>query len=229
MKSSEFDRFADEYHSLHAANIRVSGETPEYFAEYKVRDVGRMLSGANPVARLLDFGAGVGNSTPHLRRAFPGSRIVGLDVSARCLDVARHRFPDMAEFRLFDGERLPLADDEFDLAFAACVFHHIDHALHVAILRDIRRVIAPDGYLALYEHNPWNPLTVRAVRECEFDENAHLIPAREMRRRALAAGFRSAVIGYRIFFPAALRALRGLEPFLGWLPLGAQYCLLCRK
>ena len=39
MNRAEFDRFADEYEALHAQNIAVTGETPDYFAEYKIRDV----------------------------------------------------------------------------------------------------------------------------------------------------------------------------------------------
>ena len=35
MNSSEFDKFAEEYGSLHRANIAASGEPPEYFAEYR--------------------------------------------------------------------------------------------------------------------------------------------------------------------------------------------------
>ena len=57
MDKAEFDKFADEYRALHARNIRISGEGPEFFAEYKVRDVARHLGAArSTVARILDFG-----------------------------------------------------------------------------------------------------------------------------------------------------------------------------
>ena len=39
MDEVEFDKFADEYRAMHAANIRITGEDPEYFAEYKVVDI----------------------------------------------------------------------------------------------------------------------------------------------------------------------------------------------
>ena len=39
MDKAEFDKFADEYRSLHAANIAISGEGPNYFAEYKIKDL----------------------------------------------------------------------------------------------------------------------------------------------------------------------------------------------
>ena len=36
MDVAEFDKFADEYHNLHQENIRITGEKPEYFAEYQI-------------------------------------------------------------------------------------------------------------------------------------------------------------------------------------------------
>jgi len=44
MNASEFDKFAEEYRSLHQANIAASGEAPEYFAEYKMKDLRRLVS-----------------------------------------------------------------------------------------------------------------------------------------------------------------------------------------
>jgi hypothetical protein len=46
MDEAEFDKFADEYRSMHAANIRLSGEDPEYFAEYKIADIAAELGRA---------------------------------------------------------------------------------------------------------------------------------------------------------------------------------------
>ena len=95
MDEAEFDKFAAEYRALHAANIRVSGEDPEYFAEYKVVDLKRELeaSGGNAITpAVLDFGAGVGYSVPFLRKHMPGARITCLDVSRKSLDIgaAKH-------------------------------------------------------------------------------------------------------------------------------------------
>jgi hypothetical protein len=81
----------------------------------------------------------------------------------------------------------------------------------------------------VFEHNPYNPLTVQAVNTCEFDENAVLIRPAQLKRDAEQAGFASAQVQFRIFFPHALRALRGLEPWMTWIPFGAQYYLHGRK
>ena len=81
----------------------------------------------------------------------------------------------------------------------------------------------------IFEHNPLNPLTIRAVNTCPFDENAVLIPARQLVHNMVVAGFGAPFRNYRIFFPGHLRAFRVLEPYLTWLPLGAQYYVAARK
>jgi ubiquinone/menaquinone biosynthesis C-methylase UbiE len=230
MDEVEFDKFADEYRDLHAANIKLSGENPEYFAEYKVADIAGELERARAVARTaLDFGAGVGYSVPFFARHLPETRVTCLDVSRKSLELGAARLGSAAEFRHFDGRRIPYADDSFDVALASCVFHHIPHDEHVALLAEIRRVLTPAGRLFVFEHNPLNPLTRHAVNTCVFDEHAKLILAPTMRRRVRDAGFAAADVRYRIFFPHALRGLRPLEARLTWLPLGAQYYVAARK
>jgi ubiquinone/menaquinone biosynthesis C-methylase UbiE len=230
MDEAEFDKFADEYRDLHAANIRLSGEGPEYFAEYKVVDIAKELARDNAVARrALDFGAGVGYSVPFFTRHLPAARVTCLDVSRKSLDIGAARHGGVAEFTHFDGRSIPYADATFDVALASCVFHHIPHEQHVALLGEIRRVLVPGGRLFVFEHNPLNPLTRYAVNTCEFDEHAELVLAPTMRRRAREAGFAAADVRYRIFFPHALRRLRPLEAKLTWLPAGAQYYVAARK
>ena len=230
MDEVEFDKFADEYRAMHAANIRLSGETPEYFAEYKIVDIAAELArdGLAP-RKALDFGAGVGYSVPFFARHLPAVRVTCLDVSRKSLDVGAAQHGGAAEFAHFDGRRIPFDDGTFDVALASCVFHHIPHDEHVALLAEIRRVLGSQGRLFIFEHNPLNPLTRHAVNTCEFDEHAQLIRAPTMRRRVRDAGFADAAIRYRIFFPHALRGLRPLEARMTWLPLGAQYYVVARK
>ncbi len=233
MHEAEFDKFADEYRALHTANIRMSGESPEFFAEYKVRDVIETLNAdaaprpAQPA--ILDFGGGIGTSVPYFRKYCPEARLTCLDVSRRSLAVASERFPDLADFAWFDGKTIPFSDECFDVAFAACVFHHIDHGLHRRLLGEIRRVLAPGGMVFVFEHNPLNPLTRHAVNTCAFDADARLISGPAMRRRLAEAGFAGARLRYRLFFPRQMDRLRPLEKYLTWMPLGAQYCVVGRK
>jgi len=232
MKQSEFDKFAHEYAELHRANVAASGEGPEYFAEYKIRDLRELCAalgrGGLP-GRILDFGAGIGTSVSHIGKYFPDAQLTCVDVSQASLRIATQRFPGAADFVAFDGNHLPFADGSFDCVFSACVFHHIEPALHVGLLSELRRVLRPGGLIMIFEHNPLNPLTVQAVRTCPFDENAILMRASTLKRRLVDAGFSGAAARYRLFFPRALRMLRPMERWMKWLPLGAQYYVFdCR-
>lgn len=232
MDRAEFDKFADDYRALHQANLAPSGEAPEYFAEYKVRDLARLLRAVAPTLayrRLLDFGAGIGSSVPFLRKYFPSAHLTCVDVSTRSLAVGMARFAHEADFVAFDGDRLPFADAAFDCAFAGCVLHHVAPVEHGRLFAELRRVLRPEGRFMIYEHNPLNPLTVRTVKSCPFDDNAILLRAGTLSAMLQAAGFRNPRIRYRVFFPHALRWLRPLEDSLGWLPLGAQYYVIASR
>jgi len=233
MDEAEFDKFADEYDVMHAASIAVSGETPDFFAEYKIRDIareyGRHSGSASTSPRVLDFGSGNGGSVPFVRKHLPQAQLTCVDVSRRSLALAEKRFPSLAQYVHFDGTHIPFPDGHFDIAYAACVFHHIDHAEHVSLLQELRRVLRPGGSLFVFEHNPYNLLTVHVVNSCPFDKNARLIRGAMMKQRLGAAGFASVEIRYRIFFPHGLRIMRPLEPVLAWLPMGGQYYALARK
>lgn len=232
MHKAEFDKFADEYQDLHQKNIRLSGESTDFFAEYKIRDVFELFANQtqnHPPQQILDFGAGIGTSLPHFLRFFHDASLTCLDVSEKSLEVGRSRFPGLADFQSFDGKCIPFPDNTFDLAFAACVFHHIPHSAHFGLLREWLRVIKPGGTAVIFEHNPLNPLTVNAVNTCPFDVNAELIRGTLLRKEMQRAGFQNVGLRYRLFVPGALRALRPLERWLYWCPLGAQYFVHATK
>lgn len=230
MDSAEFDKVADEYLEIHARNIRFTGEDPEYFARYKIEEVRRRWTAARrpEPSAILDFGTGVGASLPHLAQAFPAASLTALDVSHKCLTVAQAR-GIKADFVCYEGGRIPLPEEGFDLIFSSCVFHHIAAAEHEGLLTQLRGLLRRDGLLVIFEHNPINPVTRYIVATCEFDENAVLIPASRLKAREKAAGFSKVEVGYTGFFPGALRFMRPLEPYLSALPLGAQYYTLAVK
>ncbi|WP_379922484.1 class I SAM-dependent methyltransferase [Erythrobacter sp. R86502] len=229
MLQAEFDAYVDEYDAQHAASVRLSGEDPDFFAAYKAVEAARAMAQARvSPARILDFGAGRGNCIAHLQREFPQSHVTALDVSSRSLSHCEARAIRPIDAVCYDGNTLPFDTGTFDLAFTACVFHHIPAADHIRLLADIRRTLSPQGRFVLFEHNPWNPATRHAVSNCPFDANAVLISAPEMQRRFKAAGFTEISMRWTLFFPAFLAPLRPLERLLGWLPLGAQYVLVAR-
>jgi SAM-dependent methyltransferase len=226
---AEFDLLADEYFTLHKKNVAITGESPEYFSEYKIADLAGLISRFKlPATNILDFGSGIGNSLPYLRKYFSESMITCADVSARSNEIARSRFPGRERYVQID-ENIPLPSASQDVIFSACVFHHIPHEEHLHWLNELLRVTRPGGVLMIYEHNPLNPLTVYAVKTCPLDANAKLINGTDMRARMLNSGWSEAKLGYKLFFPAILSLLRPLEPRLEWLCLGAQYRIFAIK
>lgn len=224
--ASEFDAYAESYEQLHAANTAGFGEEPAYFSEYKIADLFRLASEARAAAaEIFDFGSGIGNSVPFFRRYFAASHLTCGDVSALSLALAQRRFPGAERHVLITADAIPLPDESQDVVFSACVFHHIPPEQHNHWLRELLRITRRGGLLVVYEHNPYNPLTVRAVNTCPFDANARLIRAGDLQRTAGGAGWTRTRIGYKLFFPRPLAALRPLEPFLVGCPLGAQYRL----
>jgi len=209
---ASFDRHAGTYDGLHAASIKASGESTTYFAEYKLKCLAR-LGVKEPI---LDFGCGIGNLTEQLVKTY--GRVHGYDPSAESLRIARSR----AESAVLHQDVALVPDGEFQTVVVAGVLHHVEPGARAALLGDIARKMAPGGRLVVFEHNPWNPLTRRAVAACEFDDDAVLLWPWQLRRTLSESGFRDVDLRYIVFFPKFLAALRTFEPKLSWLFLGAQ-------
>jgi ubiquinone/menaquinone biosynthesis C-methylase UbiE len=222
-----FDQYANKYTEMHKASIAASGEEPSYFSAYKARYMAsrnRLAASERPLS-ILDFGCGVGNSIPHLREAFPHADLHGTDPSSESIALAESSLAAEAEFQVTPDSGLPYPDNSFDAVLVACVLHHIAPSARLRWMRELQRVMKPSGQIFVFEHNMLNPLTVKAVKDCPFDEDAILLPRSELLGLARDAGFTQIGIRYVVFFPHALSMFRSLEPLLGWVPLGAQYVL----
>jgi SAM-dependent methyltransferase len=218
MKKVDFDQYADKYNELLRDGTRFFSEDESYFARYKVGIV-RGLVPRSP-ARILEFGCGIGRNMPYLREAFPDAELMGSDVSARSIETAREQNPGIRFW--VDGED---AGDEglVDLVFIAGVFHHIPPEERTQAAARVCARVRPGGSVVVFEHNPYNPVTRRIVRDCPYDEGVVLLRPPEMAGLLRGAGFRVRRRRFSLFFPPKLKSLTALEPMLSWLPLGGQY------
>ncbi len=210
----KFDQVATDYSQLHAANVAASGEGVEYFAHYKIERLRRL--GFSREHKVLDYGCGIGNLTRLLAENY--NHVCGFDPSTASIELARQKGGEA----LYDTSVEAIADDSFDLAVLSGVLHHIPVADRVRTLRIVRQKLRPGGRVVIFEHNPLNPLTRRAVDTCPFDDDAILLPASEVRNRLAEAGFQTVRQQYIVFFPRAFSWFRPLEPALSFCPLGAQ-------
>lgn len=225
---AEFDTYAETYDIALEQAISISGEDKNYFARGRIVWLADYLQKTNhTVKSVMDYGCGVGSAAPHLREFFADANIIGVDVSAKSIEVARRENKSPStQFHLFD-EYQP--HGELDLAYCANVFHHIPPAERDAAVKYIFRALRPGGVFSLWEQNAWNPATRYIMSRCTFDEDAITLTPPETRRLLQCNGFELIRTEFLFIFPRQLSALRFLEPHLTRLPFGAQYQTLCRK
>ena len=97
----------------------------------------------------------VGCSTGDLLAALNPSRGVGIDLSAKHVEIARRKHP-VLDFRVGDAEALDL-DEEFDFVVLSDVIGFLDDVW--AGLRALRKVMGPRSRLFVTYHNfLWEPL-----------------------------------------------------------------------
>jgi SAM-dependent methyltransferase len=219
-----FDHYTDSYRDAVEESIAFAGGDAARYVGAKARMLvelaGRRI-GAPDGLRALDVGCGPGETDVFLEGRF-GS-LSGVDLSAGMAERAASRNPWANYSSYGPGEPLPYEEASFDLSFAICVLHHVPPAAREAFVEEMRRVTRPGGLVAIFEHNPLNPLTRKAVRDCPFDEDAILLPRGETRRRLAEAGLAEVEAPYIVFFPREGDLRSRVERRLGWLPLGAQY------
>lgn len=224
MSKAEFDQFAKSYDKVLGDSIPSSVNDDAYFAEYKVALLSKQLTDLTP-KRILDFGCGAGRSLPYLVKYFPSSEVWGFDVSTESLSFAKQRAPSAEFFHDWkDVKGL-----QFDVIFAANVFHHIPTEERVQALKVCRAKLTEGGSFHLFEHNLYNPATRWVFERCPLDVNAEMLSLRTAMRLGDEAGYSVNGYQYTLFFPKQLAFLRGIEPLLSRIPLGAQYYLRLDK
>jgi len=225
---SQFDAYARTYDAALNQGLSLSGESKHHFARERVRWLAARLSdlGAQPTT-VLDFGCGTGSGAPELLEQLEARLVVGIDASADSVEIARRTYVDpRLQFHTPGG--LDVAG-QFGLAYSNGVFHHIEPEQRAGALDYVLEALAPGGYFAFWENNPWNPGTRLVMRRIPFDRDAKLLSPRHARALLTRAGFEVLRTDFLFLFPRALSLLRPLEASVCRLPAGAQYMILCRK
>lgn len=229
-ESENFDVYADDY-SRHVTDALPAGfgDVDKYArikADHLTQEM-REIFGARRDVEILDAGCGIGLTDSFLKAEY--GNITGFDVSLKSLEIARLRNPELKYAQSDDGT-LPFEDGSFDVVFAICVVHHVPPALWAKFFSEMKRVLRHGGLLAIYEHNPWNPLTRRVVANVEFDRDAVLLTGGQCARLASDAGLVEPRCRYILFAPTESPAWVNFERrFLSRLPIGAQYQCTARR
>lgn len=225
---SDFDRYGDSYEEAVDDAIKFGGAEHAFYLEAKARALLELIRrelGDPSRVHALDVGSGPGSLHPYLAEI---GDLEGVDVSQALVERAAAANPGV-RYRPYDGRTLPFPDAGFDLAFAVNVFHHVEPPDRTDLAAELARVVRPGGIVAVFEHNPLNPLTRLVVARCEFDEGVQLLPTREVRALLERAGLQTVERRYILFFPWRAAFLQRLEARLGRVPLGAQHLTAARR
>jgi SAM-dependent methyltransferase len=219
----DFDHHADSYREDVENAIGWSGKDVDYFAEGKadlLTSLAHRHLGEPTALRVLDVGCGIGVTDRFLVGRF--AELHGVDLAADAVERAQAANPSV-HYEAYDGGRLPFADDSLDVAFTICVLHHVPPAEWRTFVEEMRRVVRPGGVVAVFEHNPLNPLTRVSVSRCPFDEDVTLLRAGTTEGVLREAGLTVSERRFFFFLPLRRIAESRLERALRRVPFGAQY------
>jgi SAM-dependent methyltransferase len=223
-----FDEVANRYEAALNEALAISGETNEFFARCRVDWMARRLKDLNEHPKtLLDFGCGVGGTTPLLHEILGVETVTGVDVSSYSIARARESFASERNHFWTLEEHIP--EGSTDLAYCNGVFHHIHPDERSQAADHVYRSLRSGGLFAFWENNSGNPATRYVMSKCLFDTDAIPLKPAEARDLLKNAGFSIMRTDFRFIFPRQLRWLRVFEPALARYPLGTQYMILCRK
>ena len=227
---NEFDTLIKEYKHIRDENVWISGEKSEYFNIYKCHHFQNLFKREILATKpyVLDYGCGNGSFSIELSASGFRGFLFGLDMSFEFLKEAVKNNSGIL-FVNFDGFNIPLKVGAFDYVVVVNVLHHIQPHERQRVLSKVSGLLKKEGKLIIYEHNPLNPLTNYAFTHNVIDKNAKMLSFCEAINLVLSSELRIIKCGFIVFFPRILKVFRLFEPYLSFLPLGAQYFVVGEK
>jgi len=90
-----FDKYAQNYDEVVNNSLGTfSSFKRDYFIEYKIQTAKNSLKYSPEI--ILDFGCGDGTEATYLKKEFPNSQIIGVDVSPESISIAQKKNLDFA-------------------------------------------------------------------------------------------------------------------------------------
>ena len=118
--------------------------------------------------RTLDLGCGTATLSILLKQKQPNAVIVGIDGDAKILQIARKKAHKAGVDITFDEGMsfdLPYEDESFDRIVSSLFFHHLSRESKLETLREVNRVLKPDGEFHVAD---WGLPTSRLMRGASY-------------------------------------------------------------
>ena len=148
-----------------SVNIDPVFHDPEFAARY-AKEQQKVFKWMNPPiikglqdsgfkgGRILDDGCGPGYHAVSLVESFPGSEVIGIDLSEPLLETARNHAAEKGikegfSFQAEDVLNLPFENNSFDAVINTFMLHLVDDP--VKMCNEMERVLKPDGHLVMID------------------------------------------------------------------------------
>ncbi|MDX2001387.1 MAG: class I SAM-dependent methyltransferase [Chitinophagales bacterium] len=120
--------------------------------ENKVRTRLVDLLNPNSYENILEFGFGTAQNLILLKQRNSQVPVMGVDIDASIKAIAEEklkRYNLQVPLHLYDGTCLPFNDNFFDKVFSSLVFHQLDRETKLHCLKELHRVLKPQGKLII--------------------------------------------------------------------------------
>lgn len=235
-QSITFDKMAHNYNEFVSNQLSKTGFDLNYVTWYKVNDFNFEMNKCSvnfENANILDYGCGIGISSPFFQRFFPKSQVFACDISSASLEKAikNNKNYNNITYKICDGTSVPF-QEKFDAIFTSNVIRHIPRENHDYTISMLKKSLKKNGFIFMWEFNPYNPVALYFYHkaDCDYDKNNVKIMSPFYSKKLFKkAGFENIKIQYRFFVPNKFKKLIFLENYLKNLPLGANYYLIAQN
>ncbi len=118
---------------------------------------------------ILDLGGSTARVSRHFITARPGSNAMVAEVNVNSVNwINTYFYGNCRGIKVGPYPRIPLPDSSIDLAYGFSVFTHIDDRSEIDWLKELVRVVKPDGciYLTIASEHTWATVDHEFLRQC---------------------------------------------------------------
>jgi len=204
-----FDQMAEQWDSYQARSRYYHGQIRSLFRAH-----------VQPGSAVLEVGCATGD----LLAALAPKRGVGIDLSARMIEVAKAKHPDLTFLRA-DGTTFDTGE-RFDVIVLNNVLEYLDDIQ--GLFRNLRRLLARRGRLLVSTLNPlWSPLQRAGARLgiTTPDTKRNFVTAVDTKNLLELNGFEVVRLTRRMLIPKHVPLASEAVNFLGaHLPVARRFC-----
>lgn len=114
------------------------------------RIAGEVARRAPQGGSVADLGCGPGSILRRIRRLRPDIALMGTDIDPMMIRIAERRAQgQQITFAIASIEKQPVPDQSVDLAMSTLMFHHLQPETKRAAIREVRRILKPEGIFLL--------------------------------------------------------------------------------